>query len=57
MTTINRVILPDGPTVHVSFDEDEVAAVTINGHPVIVSPDVEKGDIVVKRGGTNDAIY
>jgi hypothetical protein len=52
----NKIVLPRrGPTVVVSFDEDQISAVTINGHPVIVSTDVEKGEIVVKRGGTSDA--
>jgi hypothetical protein len=52
----NKIVLPRrGPTVVVSFDEDQISAVTINGHPVIASPDVPKGEIEVKRGGTSDA--
>jgi hypothetical protein len=53
---ISKIVLPGhGPTVDVSFDGDEIVALNINSYPVIVGPDVEKGDIVVKRGGTSDA--
>ena len=55
-TQVNKIVLPGNDTiVEVSFDGDVVTAVSINDTPVIVSPDLEKGDIVVKHGGTRDA--
>ena len=51
--TKNFVKLPlHGPTVEVIFEGDKITALSLNGHPVFVSPYVEKGDIVVKQGGT-----
>jgi hypothetical protein len=55
MTTKTSKLVLRGATVEVSLDGDEIVALNINGTPVIVSPDVEKGDIVVRRGGTSDA--
>ena len=54
--TKNFVKLPRrGPTVEVTIEGDEITTLSVNGTPVIVSPDVEPGDIVVKRGGTQEA--
>jgi hypothetical protein len=54
--TKNSVKLPRrGPTIEVTIEGDEITTLYVNGVPVIVSPDVEKGDIMVKRGGTPEA--
>jgi len=54
--TKNFVKLPRrGPTIEVTFEGDEITTLYVNGTPVIVSPDVEPGDIVVKLGGTPEA--
>jgi|HubBroStandDraft_2_1064218.scaffolds.fasta_scaffold01894_4 hypothetical protein len=55
MTSQTNKIVLRGTIVEVSLDGDQVVALNINGAPVIVSPEVEKGDIVVRRGGTLDA--
>jgi hypothetical protein len=52
---ISKLFLNSGPVVEVSRDGDVVVAVSINGIPVVVSKNVEAGDIVVKHGGTSGA--
>lgn len=54
--TRNVIKLPRrGPTVDVIFEGDEITTLRVNGVPVILSSDVDPGDIVVKGSGTPEA--